>query len=119
MKVGGLVATDSTWCSKRQAVVQTSGFGGDKQVTEDAQSDDEGKEDHSCYRETHKSSEAGMRHRKQQKNINNIRRLVDKILHRIQRGNITSAVWVYSLRVLFFSFKMTQIQHAGVKEHYS
>lgn len=46
----------STWCSEWQPVVQTSGFGGDEQITEDTQSDDEGQENYSCYRETHKSS---------------------------------------------------------------
>lgn len=46
-----------TWCSERQPVVQASGFGGNKQIAEDTQSDDEGQENHCCYRETHESSE--------------------------------------------------------------
>lgn len=54
----------STWCPERQPVVQTSGFGGDEQIAEDTQSDDEGQENNSCYRETHKSSKTiGQRHR--------------------------------------------------------
>lgn len=45
----------STWCSEGQPVVQTSGFSGDEQIAEDTESDDEGKKNHCCYRETHKS----------------------------------------------------------------
>lgn len=52
----------STWCSEWQPIVQTSGFGGDEQTAEDTKSNDEGKENHSGYRETHKSPKT-IRHR--------------------------------------------------------
>lgn len=48
---------DSTWSSERQPIVQTSGFSGDEQIAEDTQSDDEGKKNHSCYREGHESAQ--------------------------------------------------------------
>lgn len=45
-----------TWRPQRQPVVQTSGFSGDEQIAEDAESDNEGEKNHGCYGETHKSS---------------------------------------------------------------
>lgn len=51
----GRVAVN-TWCLEWQPIVQTPGLRGDEQVAEDAESDDEGEKNHSCYRETHKST---------------------------------------------------------------
>ncbi|TNN59520.1 hypothetical protein EYF80_030244 [Liparis tanakae] len=50
-------AAVGTWRSERQPIVQTSWFGGDEEIAEDTQSDDEGEKNHSCHRETHESSE--------------------------------------------------------------
>lgn len=54
-----------TWCSQRQAVVQAAGFGGDEQVAEDAEGDDEGQKNHSCHRQTHEGTETIERQQQQ------------------------------------------------------
>lgn len=46
-----------TWCSERQAVVQAAGFGGDEQVAQDAQGNNEGQENHCCHRQAHKGTQ--------------------------------------------------------------
>lgn len=51
------VLPPGTWCSQRQAVVQAAGFGGDEQVAEDAEGDDEGQKNHSSHRQTHERTE--------------------------------------------------------------
>lgn len=48
-----------TWCSEWQAVVKATGLGGDEEVAEDTDCDEEGQENHRCYGQTYQSPNTG------------------------------------------------------------
>lgn len=50
-----------TWHSEGQAIVKTTGFGGDEEITKDTYGDEEGKEDHGCNGQTNQSADTERR----------------------------------------------------------